>query len=179
LIELSLHILDLIENSINAGAEEIKISLDVNEEKDLLILKIEDNGKGFSVDAEQLFDPFYTTKTSKVIGMGLSLAKSSAERAGGEVIIGKSEDLGGAKVVLTFSLSHIDRLPVGDLGGSIAGMFITSPNINIQIEIIQNNKTKLVVSTNEYRKNFSGKTDIELYPIIEKEINGVIKELDI
>jgi len=179
LIELSLHILDLIENSINAGADEIKVLLDVNEENDLLTLTIEDNGKGFSVEEEQLFDPFYTTKTSKVVGMGLSLAKSSAERAGGEVVIGRSKDLGGAKVVLTFVLSNIDRIPIGDLGNSIAGMFVTNPNINIKIYIILNNQTQLSIHTKEYREKFSDKSDIEIYPLLAEEINNVIKALKV
>lgn len=179
MLELSLHILDLIENSINAGADEIRILLDVNEDNDLLTLTIEDNGKGFSVEEEQLFDPFYTTKTSKVVGMGLSLAKSSAERAGGRVEIGKSEDLGGARVVLTFVLSNIDRIPIGDLGNSIAGMFITNPNINIKIYIVFNNDTRLAIHTKEYREKFSDKSDIEIYPLIEKEINSIIKALNV
>lgn len=179
MIELSLHILDLIENSINAGADEIRVMLDVNEEKDLLTLTIDDNGKGFSVDEEQLFDPFYTTKTSKVVGMGLSLAKDSAEKSGGRVIIGKSEDLGGAKVVLTFILSSIDRIPIGDLGNSIAGMFITNPNINIHVHIIHNTYTQLSIYTKEYREKYSDKNDLEIYPLIEKKINDVIKALKV
>ncbi|MGC8738208.1 MAG: ATP-binding protein [Candidatus Hydrogenedens sp.] len=179
MIELSLHILDLIENSINAGANEIRILLDINEETDLLTLIIEDNGKGFSVDEEQLFDPFYTTKKSKIVGMGLSLAKGSAERAGGDVVIGKSEDLGGARVALTFVLSNIDRMPVGDLGNSIAGMFITNPNINMQIYIIHNTHTLLSIHTGECRERFSNMNDIEIYKLIENEINNIIKTLKV
>lgn len=179
LIELSLHILDLIENSINAGADEIHISLIVDEDKDLLTLIIEDNGKGFSVDEELLFDPFYTTKTHKVVGMGLSLSKSSAERAGGSISLGKSENLGGAKVVLTFVLSHIDRVPVGDLGNTIAGIFLTNPNIEIKLEIIRNSQTELKISTMEYRRRYNQKNEIEIYQIMEQEINSVIKRLEI
>ncbi len=179
MIELSLHILDLIENSINAGADEIYILMDIDENQDLLTLIIEDNGSGFSVDAEQLFDPFYTTKTSKVVGMGLSLSKGSAERAGGGITIGKSEKLGGAKVVLTFVLSHIDRVPVGDLGNSIAGMFITNTNINIQIQIIHNGKIVLEISSKKYREKYSGMNDIQIYQIIEGQINSVVKRLGV
>jgi DNA mismatch repair ATPase MutL len=179
LIELSLHILDLIENSINAEADEIWISLEINEEDNLLILSIEDNGKGFSVDSEELFDPFYTTKTFKVVGLGLSLAKSSAEGAGGEIKIGKSENLGGAKVILTFQISHVDRVPMGDLGSVIAGIFITNPNINIQVKIIQNKQLKLLCNTKEYCDKFPEKNEMEIYQIIEKEINNLIVNLGI
>ncbi len=179
MIELSLHILDLIENSINAGADEIRIILDIDEEKDYLTLIIEDNGKGFSVDEEQLFDPFYTTKPSKITGMGLSLAKISAEQAGGEVRIGRSEDLGGAKVVLTFVLSHIDRVPMGDLGNSIAGISITNPNINLQLKIIHNTHTYLLLDTRELYKQLTEEKQLEIYSIIEKKINEVIKNLGI
>ncbi len=179
MIELSLHMLDLIENSINAGADEIRIILDIDATKDLLVLIIEDNGKGFSVDEEKLFDPFYTTKLSKITGMGLSLAKSSAERAGGKVTIGRSEDLGGAKVNLTFVLSHIDRVPMGDLGNSIAGIAVTNPNINIEIKIIHNTCTRLLLSTKELYEQFTEKNDLKIYPIIENKINEVIRVLEI
>lgn len=176
---MSLHILDLIENSINAGADEIRIILDIDETKDLLTLIIEDNGKGFSVDEEQLFDPFYTTKASKITGMGLSLAKSSAEMAGGEVRIGRSDDLGGAKVILTFILSHIDRVPMGDLGNSIAGIAVTNPNIIIEIKVIHNTLTILLLNTKELYEQFTEENYLQIYPIIENKINEVIRTLEI
>ncbi len=174
MIELSLHIFDLIENSINAEADEICISLEINEADNLLILSIEDNGKGFDVDLDELFDPFYTTKTFKVVGLGLSLAKSAAERAGGEIQIGKSENLGGAKVMLTFQISHEGRVPIGDLGSVIAGIFLTNPNINIQMKIIQNEQLKFLCNTKDYSEKFPGKNEMEIYQIIEKEINNII-----
>lgn len=179
MIELSLHILDLIENSINAGADEIRIILDIDEVRDLLTLIIEDNGKGFSADEEQLFDPFYTTKSSKITGMGLSLAKSSAEQAGGKVTIGRSEDLGGAEVILTFVLSHIDRVPMGDLGNSIAGIAVTNPNINLEIKIIHNTFTRLLLNTKELHEQFTEENDLQIYPIIENKINEIIRALEI
>jgi len=174
LIELSLHILDLIENSINAEADEVCVSLEINEADNLLTLSIEDNGKGFDVDLDELFDPFYTTKTFKVVGLGLSLAKNAAERAGGEIQIGKSENLGGAKVTLTFQISHADMIPMGDLGSVIAGVFLTNPNVNIQIKIIQDKQLKFICNTKEYSEKYPEKNEMEIYQIIEKEINSLI-----
>jgi len=179
LIELSLHILDLIENSINAEADEISISLEINEEDNLLILSIEDNGKGFDVDLDELFDTFYTTKTFRVIGLGLSSAKSAAENAGGEMQIGKSENLGGAKVTLTFQISHEGRVPMGDLGSAIAGVSLTNPNVNIIVKIVQNKQVKLLHNTVEYYEKFPEKNELEIFKIIEQEINNLIKGLGI
>ncbi|HOK09293.1 MAG TPA: ATP-binding protein [Candidatus Hydrogenedens sp.] len=179
LIEISLHILDLLENSINAGADKIWITIDVNENEDMYSVCVEDNGKGFSIEAEQILDPFYTTKSSKIVGLGLSLARDSAEQSGGKIEIGKSEKLGGAKVVLTFQISHIDRVPMGDLGNTISGIFLTNPNVNINIHIIKDNQHLLLIDTNEYKNMCRLNNELECSQRIAYEINEVVKKLGI
>ena len=80
--ELSLHILDLVENSVRAGASVIFIGITVDSVRDLLEISVEDNGPGFGVPVEMAFDPFYTTKEGKKTGLGLSLFRErSSEQA--------------------------------------------------------------------------------------------------
>jgi hypothetical protein len=131
--ELSLHILDLAENSIRAGASIVFIGITTDSEKDLLQVSVEDNGPGFCVPVETAFDPFYTTKMGKKMGLGLSLFRGAAQRAGGDAGGGKSPRFEGAAVWATMELRHIDRSPLGDLAGTIAGMVCTNPEIDFQI----------------------------------------------
>ncbi len=93
--EIALHILDLIENSIRAQASIIAVSVEAMPEQDLLRIVIEDNGTGLKVSPEAALDPFYTTKSGKRTGLGLSLFRAAAESTGGRLTLGKSS-LGGA-----------------------------------------------------------------------------------
>jgi hypothetical protein len=136
--ELSLHILDLVENSIRAGASAVLISITVDSGKDVLEISVEDNGPGFEVPEGKAFDPFYTTKDGKKTGLGLSLFRDAAQRADGDASIGRSIYLGGAAVRATMKLGHIDRSPLGDLASSLAGMVCTNPHIDFQVLFVPN-----------------------------------------
>jgi hypothetical protein len=129
--ELSLHILDLVENSIRAQATTVVIRIVADPAADLLRIEIEDNGTGLKVTPEQALDPFYTTKGGKRTGLGLSLIRAAAEPAGGGLTLGRS-DLGGVKVSVTMGLTHVDRNPLGDLAGSLGGLVCTNPEIDFQ-----------------------------------------------
>jgi signal transduction histidine kinase len=133
--ELSLHILDLVENSVRAGASVVYIGVTVDSVKDSLGIVVEDNGPGFGVPVETAFDPFYTTKEGKKMGLGLSLFRGAIERAGGTVWAGRSDRLGGAAIQATMQLSHIDRSPLGNLASSMAGMVCTNPEIDFRVSL--------------------------------------------
>ena len=86
--DLSLHILDVVENSIRAGASEVNVRLTENRAADLLILEIGDDGEGMDeATAKRCVDPFYTTKSGKKVGLGLPFRSQSAEEAGGELVV--------------------------------------------------------------------------------------------
>ena len=144
--ELSLHILDLVENSIRAQATAILISITVDKKKDSLEISIEDNGPGFDIAEEKAFDPFYTTKDGKKTGLGLSLFREAAQRAGGDASIGNSLYLGGAAVRAKMKFTDIDRSPLGDLASSVAGMVCTNPQIDFQILILFDGKESFLSS---------------------------------
>ena len=133
--ELSLHILDLVENSVRAGASVIGIGIAVDSVRDSLVISVEDNGPGFGVPVETAFDPFYTTKEGKKMGLGLSLFRGTVERASGNVWAGKSEHFGGAAIRATMQFGHVDRSPLGNLSRSMAGMVCTNPEIDFRVSL--------------------------------------------
>ncbi len=118
--ELSLNVLDVAQNSITAGASLITLSVTENTTEDLLTLTITDNGCGMTPEQlERVRDPFYTTRTTRKVGMGIPLFRMAAEMAGGALTI-ESEKGKGTTVSATFRLSHIDRMPLGDMAGTVS-----------------------------------------------------------
>lgn len=127
--DLSLHILDIIENSLRAGAKNVEIKLCEDKEKDLLTLKIKDDGKGMDREMQmRCLDPFFTTKEKKRIGLGIPLLYQSAKEGGGDIKI-DSKNGKGTKIVVTFKLSNIDTKPLGDIDETIRVLKATHPEI--------------------------------------------------
>lgn len=134
MLELSLHILDLIENSIRAGVSMIKVTVAEDPARDVMKIVVEDNGGGLTVPPSIALDPFYTTKNGKRVGLGLSLFRAAAEQAGGKLKVTKSK-LGGLAVTATMKLSHIDRSPLGDLAATFSSVVCTNPNIELMCQL--------------------------------------------
>jgi len=129
--ELSLHILDLIENAVRAGATVIAVSVEEEPDADLLVISVEDDGPGLAVEADIAADPFFTTKEGKKTGLGLSLLKFRAEQSGGCFRLERS-CLGGLAVRASMPLSHVDRSPLGDLAATLASVVCTNPDIELR-----------------------------------------------
>lgn len=129
--EIALHIQDIAENSVRANASLIEITIDENRETDLFSVLIRDNGAGMDRDTMQrALDPFYTTKTVRKVGMGLSLFKQAAEQADGSFKL-ESEPGVGTTVTVTFKHSHFDRQPLGDMSSTIIAVLMGNPEIDI------------------------------------------------
>jgi anti-sigma regulatory factor (Ser/Thr protein kinase) len=127
--DLSLSILDIAENSANAGASEIRISVTEDKNKDLVELVIEDNGKGMDeATSQRASDPFFTTRTTRRVGLGLAFLKQAAQEAHGEMKVESARGK-GTKVTARFQASHIDRRPLGALGGTIKTLACGYPDI--------------------------------------------------
>jgi hypothetical protein len=144
--DLSLHLLDLIENSLRAGASIIEITVEADDPRDLLAITVEDNGRGLTVPPEFLTDPFYTTKGGKKVGLGLALWKAAAERAGGSLVIGRG-GLGGVAVKAIMGLTHIDRSPLGDLSETLASVVCTNPEVDFRVAVKRGDFAVRVSST--------------------------------
>lgn len=126
--ELALHLLDVIENAVRAQATVIRVSIRLDKKAEMLTLSVEDDGPGLPVDAKHALDPFYTTKSGKRTGLGLSLFEAAAQQAEGGVRLSESE-FGGAKVEALFKYNHFDRAPLGDVGGTIKVLAVSNPEI--------------------------------------------------
>ncbi len=124
---LSLNILDVVQNSIRAGASTIEIIIREMKEADFYDIQITDNGSGIPEDIlSKVTDPFVTTRTTRKIGMGLPLLRHHAIMAGGDLEI-ESHEGSGTSVKAVFSLSHIDRQPLGDMPGVMIILIAANP----------------------------------------------------
>lgn len=128
--DLSLHILDIAENSVAAKADKIEIRISENKKKDLLSIEVIDNGEGMDKETlEKALDPFYTSKTVRRFGFGLSLLSEAAKAANGLLSV-QSQKGRGTRIKADFQHSHIDRQPLGDIGQTIITLIIGNPEID-------------------------------------------------
>jgi len=133
-----LHILDIVENSIRAYAKKIEIKIIEEKKKDLLTIEIIDDGKGMDEEAlKNVLDPFFTTRKTRKVGLGLPLLAQSAEESRGSIKI-ESKPGQGTKVKATFGYSHIDRRPLGDIYESLKVLIVANPDINFIYEYQKN-----------------------------------------
>jgi anti-sigma regulatory factor (Ser/Thr protein kinase) len=130
--EIALHILDIAQNSLAAGASEIRISVEEDLIADRLRLCVEDNGKGMDAQTlQQVVDPFTTSRTTRSVGLGIPLLKAAAEASGGELRIESTPGC-GTRLVVAFQHSHIDRMPLGDLPGTLLALVVPNPQVRWQ-----------------------------------------------
>jgi anti-sigma regulatory factor (Ser/Thr protein kinase) len=129
--ELSLHILDLLENAVEAGASRIEIRIEEDLETDWIVIEIGDNGRGMSQELiERTLDPFYTTRKTRHVGLGLPLFLDAARRCGGDLVI-QSKPGKGTRVRATFRRSHIDRAPLGDLPTAFLAILLSEHSVDL------------------------------------------------
>jgi hypothetical protein len=127
--DLSLHILDIAQNSISAKAALIQIVIEEDKVNNRYVLIIEDNGTGMSAEVlAKVTDPYTTSRKTRKVGMGLPLLKLNAEFANGNLDI--TSELGvGTKITAMFEFDHIDRVPIGDISGIVVMLASMNPNI--------------------------------------------------
>ena len=125
-----MHIMDILQNSISADATIISLDIVEDTHRNFLLLEFTDNGKGMSQEmTEQVTDPFYTTRTTRKVGLGLSLLKQNATRTGGTFNIESTEGK-GTRVTATFVLDHLDRPVMGDIPGGFLLTATSHPAIS-------------------------------------------------
>jgi hypothetical protein len=128
---LSLHILDILENSIAAGATRVELRIEEDLEADRLTIEIIDNGKGMDEETlARVLDPFFTTRRTRHVGLGLPLFAAAAEWCNGGLHIESSVGQ-GTRVIATFQHSHIDRAPLGDIKGTLLAFLLTERPIDL------------------------------------------------
>jgi len=135
--DISLHLLDVAENSVAAGATVVKIRITEDIQNDILSVVIEDNGKGIPKTlVEKVLDPFHTSRTTRKVGLGLPLLAQSAREADGNMTI-KSVENSGTVVSAHFRYSHIDRKPIGNIADTLIVLIAGNPGIDFIFDYIK------------------------------------------
>ncbi|TYP57659.1 ATP-binding protein [Thermosediminibacter litoriperuensis] len=128
--EISLHVLDIVENSLNAGATVVEIEIVEDSKKDLLAIEIRDNGMGMDEQTvKKALDPFFTSRTTRKVGLGLPLLAQAAKTAGGDVTV-HSLPGQGTVVKAWFKKSHIDLQPLGNMADTVASLVAVHPDVD-------------------------------------------------
>ena len=142
--ELSLYVLDIAMNSVRAGATEILIELD--DDGEWITFTVTDNGCGMTDEQlKKLSDPFFTTRKTRKVGLGIPFLKMLAEMTGGNVNIKSvSEKISknhGTTITARFCKNHIDFIPIGDMTQTVITLIHGSPNINFTFRHVMPDKT--------------------------------------
>ena len=176
--EISLHVLDISQNSVAANATLVEITIDENERADVLDITIKDNGKGMDEQTvEKVLDPFFTTRSTRRVGLGIPMYREAALQTGGDFEI-KSKPGVGTSVFARFGYSHIDRQPLGDIG-SVLFLLITC---NPQIDFVYNHTfcdKSFKMDTREIKKILDGVSisDMQVCAWLKEYINEGIANL--
>ena len=171
--ELSLNILDITENSVKAGATLTEIS--ITESGNKLIISLKDDGCGMSEDiVRSVVDPFYTTRTTRKVGMGVPLFKMAAEQTGGklEIVSNTGEDH-GTTVTAYFYKDHLDFTPLGDVISTVTTLIQGHPDTDFLFTHLIDDK-EIRLDTRELRAVLEG-VPLNTYDVLEW-IRGYLEE---
>ena len=167
--EISLNVLDVAENSTRAGASLVQIAVEADTVLDRLTIVIADDGCGMTPEqVAQVTDPFYTSRTTRKVGLGVPFFKYAAESTGGSFTI-QSEPGTGTTVTAVFTLSHIDRMPLGDITSTIQTLVVYHPDTEFLYRYRYNDRS-FVLDTREFREVLDG------VPFDTPEISEYIKD---
>lgn len=168
--DLAMHILDIVQNSISAGAKNIWIEVLVSVARDLLSISIRDDGKGMTPEMiARVTDPYCTTRTTRKVGLGLPLFRQTAEQAGGSLSIESTLGV-GTTVTANFGLNHIDRPPMGDLANAYVLLLGANPDINLILHYVTD-ENEFSVSTREIDEALDG------LPLNDPQVMRMIYEM--
>lgn len=167
--ELSLNVLDIAQNSIRANASIVTISVIEDTVSKTLILTVEDDGCGMTKEQiANVMDPFFTTRTTRKVGLGVPFFKMSAEATGGDFSI-DSEVGKGTKTCATYCTDHLDMLPLGDINATILSLISVNPHLDFIYKRTLDGKS-YTLDTREVREVLEG------VPINSSEVLTFLKD---
>ncbi len=176
--ELSLHILDIAENALAAGAKVIEIVLTLSRPVGRLIIDIIDDGRGMDAETQnRVTDPFYTTRTTRRVGLGLALFKQAAEAAGGSFRI-QSNPGRGARVTAEFELGHWDRAPLGNMAGTLLTLMVGRSDVDfIYRQVVP--EGEFVLDTRMVKEELGGVplADPDVILFLKENLSAALAEL--
>ena len=174
--DISLHIHDLSENSIAAGASLLTVNLTA--EGGMLSLEIRDNGKGMTPEMlSKVEDPFTTSRTERKVGMGIPFFKLACEQTGGDFMIA-SEPGKGTELKGRFVIDNIDRLPLGDIGDTVGMLIYECPGTHYVVTL-RSGENEFVFDTAEVLEQLEGTpiNDFEIVQWIKEYINEGVSNI--
>ncbi|MFH1242386.1 MAG: ATP-binding protein [Pseudomonadota bacterium] len=172
--DLSLHILDIVENATNAGATLVEIYVKEETRRNLLEIVIRDNGRGMDPEVlKNVLDPFVTTRTTRRVGLGLPMLEQATREAKGNLTI-TSKPGQGTEVTAVFQANHIDRKPLGDMGSTMVSLIAGSPEVDFLYEADLNGE-KTALDTRTIKAEIDGVTTIN-DPAVLKLIRNLFKK---
>ena len=170
--EISLNILDIAQNSIKANASVIYITIAYSADKSLLTCSVSDNGCGMTKQqAENVTDPFYTTRTTRKVGLGVPFFKMTAEMTGGSFKI-NSKVGEGTDVCAVYHTDHIDMLPLGDMTETVISLICVNPNVDF-VYVSKIGEKSFTMDTREFKQVLNGVdiNSLEVLTFIRDYIN--------
>ena len=172
--ELSLNVMDVAQNSVRAEASLITIDVSESDKNDNLTISISDNGCGMTEEqVKQTIDPFFTTRTTRKVGLGVPLFKMSAEQTGGSFSI-ESEVGKGTVTTASYVKSHVDMTPLGDINSTVEILIRCNPNI----DFVFNHSTDIgsfTLDTRELREVLGDDVSLDTPDVLEW-INALLEE---
>lgn len=129
--ELSLHLLDVLENAVRAGATRLEVEIVEDRARNRLTISVGDNGRGMDTEMlARVVDPFFTTRMTRQVGLGLPLLYAAAQRCGGGLTV-ESRSGEGTRVVAEFELDHIDRAPLGNVPATLMSVLLAAEDCDL------------------------------------------------
>ena len=184
--DISLHIMDIMQNSIDAGASEIGLILETKTDEDLLYVTIIDNGCGMDEEfLKRVTDPFTTSRTTRQVGLGISMFRLSGEICGGSFELW-SEKGKGTSITVSYGISHIDRIPLGEIGNAVSSTILSYPLVKYTM-MTKGGNMEISFDTDEVKKRIAG-VSVSEYNVIKwvreyinegivNSFRGILKEL--
>ncbi|WP_159518023.1 ATP-binding protein [Sunxiuqinia indica] len=168
--ELSLHILDIAQNSIRANAGLIQIHVKELPDEDLLSIQIKDDGEGMKQhQVKQAENPFFTSRTTRKVGLGIPLLKQNAEQTNGQFQLQSTEKI-GTTLTVSFGFHHFDRPIIGDIAGCLLILISNETQADL-LYTHQTSKGTFEFDTREIKKELDG------IPLSTPEIQLFLKEM--
>ncbi len=167
--DISSHIMDIVMNSVTAGAQHIAIAVKKDPRTSVMSLTISDDGSGMDVEmAKKVQDPFFSTKTGRKVGLGIPLLKGTAETTGGSFALTSTKGV-GTKIVATFDSRHPDLPPLGNIRDTFFVLIVSHPEIDFDLHYSVDGKD-FILDTAEWRHELDG------VPLNHPEVIGFLSK---
>lgn len=170
-----MHMMDIVQNSLRAGAQSIGIGIEEKSNDRTLMLRVTDDGMGMSREGlERLDDPFFTTRNTRRVGLGIPFLKMTSEQAGGGLSI--SSEVGkGTCIEAVYRTDNPDCLPLGDVAGYLALLLKANPEVAFRFTY-RNDGTEFVMDTEELEAQGIDRDDAGMLSAIKEYVQENIND---